>query len=203
MTAAGATAPAGRGEQPGESSVPEGAGPPAAASSPRGPARSSVLGVVWAACLLGLAVVAGHDTLAYAGVLSGEPWLERAVSGVDGTGPESWWVPVAIAAIVVGLALVLLALQPRPRLGRAVQAHTGVFLLDRGLRRLAASTAEDVDGVGAASASVRRGSVTVHVHAVVGHGGDDLDRRVTEVVEQRLARLEDPPRVRVRDRARS
>ncbi len=173
--------------------------PPQTAKDPRGFARVAVFGVLWSLALVALAVVAGHDALAYWGLISGTPWIESALTYADGLPPQFSWVVVAVVAGLVGLVLVYVALRPRPHLGTPVRAQTGVFLLDRGLRRLAAATAEDVDGVDTAKASISGRRVTVTVHGLSADRDPDLEGRVKQQLEGRLEALENAPRLRVRD----
>ncbi|CAN5816925.1 hypothetical protein BH20ACT6_BH20ACT6_19060 [soil metagenome] len=176
--------------------------PPRTAKDPRGFARVTVFGVLWSLALLALAVVAGHDALAYGKLISGTPWIDSALTSLDGTKPLFSWVVFAGLAVLVGLVLVYFALRPRPYLGAAVRAETGVFLLDRGLSRLAAAAAEDVDGVDAARASTSGRRVTVDVHGLSAERDSELEGRVRERVQSRLEPLEQPPQVRVRDQGR-
>jgi len=200
--APGAGGPAHRGERIGPRSSETAPAPPTAAKDPRGFARVAVVGVVCSVGLLALAVVAGHDALASAGALSDPPWVEEALTSIDGTTPEYWWVPVAALVAVIGLLLVFIAVQPRPHLGLPVRAGTGVFLLDRGLGRLAAAAAQDVEGVDSSHASGSRRAVRVDVRGLTPDRDRELERRVTAVLGERLQPLESTPRIRVRDRGR-
>ncbi len=174
-------------------------GTPPAAKDPRGFPGVVILGVLWALVLIALGVVAGHDTLAYTGILSGEPWVERALSAVDGSQPQYWLVGVGVIAIVVGLVLLLAALRPRAHLGRALYADTGVFLLDRGLQRLVATAAEDVDGVDWAKTSGRGSKLRVDVRGLSVGQDTDLEERVRNSLDARVSALRSPPSIQVND----
>lgn len=176
--------------------------PPPTAKDPRGFARVTVFGVLWALALIALAVVAGHDALAYGKLISGKPWLESVLTAVDGMKPLFSWVVAAVVAVLIGLLLVYVALRPRPRLGTPVRAETGVFLLDGGLRRLAAGAAEDVDGVDTAKASTSGRRVSIDVHGLSADRDTALEGRVREHVQSRLQQLDNSPQVRVRDQGR-
>lgn len=174
-------------------------GTPPAAKDPRGFPGVVVLGVLWALVLIALGVVAGHDALSYAGALAGDPWIERALTGVEGTQAAYWFVVVAVIAIAVGLVLLASAIRPRAHLGLAVRAETGVFLLDRGLQRLAAATAEDVDGVDWAKTSSRRRKLRVDVRGLSVGEDSGLESRVSQTLDARMAALRSPPSIQVRD----
>lgn len=178
------------------------AGPPLPAKDPLGFARVAVLGVVWALLLLALAVVAAHDVLVRTEVLSGSSWVERSLGAVDGEQPRYWWVIVAVPVALLGLALIYVALRPRPYLGRQLEASTGVFLLDRGLRRLAEAVAEDTDGVDSAQARGSGRTLTIDVRGLSPKRDSGLESRVGDAVRARLESLRSVPHVRVRDRER-
>ncbi len=177
-------------------------GPPPA-KDPRGFARVAVFGVLWSLCLIALAVVAGHDALAYAGATSAEPWIEQVLGVAEGAGPQAWFVAAGVAAVLVGLVLTLVAIRPRPYVGQQVEAKTGVFVLDRGLRNLAAATASDVDGVDTAQATTNRRSIRVTIRGLSADRDRELEQRVTQALEARLEPLRTTPRVRVRDLGKS
>ena len=175
---------------------------PPPAKDPRGFARVGIFGVVWALALIALAVVAAHDVLIYMGAYTDQAWIEQALIAINGIRPQYWWVLLSVLAIAVGLGLVLVALQPRPRLGTPVTADTGVFLLHRGIRYLAVATAEDVDGVAAATARTTGHRLSVEVRGLSIGRDRDLEDRVTAALRERLQPLESIPRIRVRDRGR-
>jgi len=170
-----------------------------AASDPRGFPGVVLLGALWALVLIGLGVLAGHDALVYAGALSGPAWVEQALGSADGESATYWAVVVGVAAVLVGLALLAAAIRPRSYLGRAVNASTGVFLLDRGLRNLATTAAEDVDGVDWARASHRGRTLRVDVRGLGVEEDEQLESRVRTAVEERFSALRTPPAVQVRD----
>lgn len=172
---------------------------PPAAKDPRGFPGVVVLGAVWALLLIGLGVLAGHDTLVYTGALSGEPWIERMLTAVDGSEASYWLVIAGAAAVLLGLALLVAAIRPRAHLGRQVRASTGVFLLDRGLRRLVSTAAADVDGVDSASASTGRRKLRVEVRGLGVEEDHDLEGRVTAALDAKVAALQAPPPIHVHD----
>lgn len=177
-------------------------GTPPAAKDPRGFARVSLLGVVWSLVLLALAVVAGHDVLVIVEALTGSQWVQQALEWVDGRRPLYWWVIVAVLVALLGLLLVYVALRPRPYQGRQLEAQTGVFLLDRGLRSLAQAVAEDTDGVDSASARTSGRTLKLEVRGLAPERDTDLEDRVAQRVQSRLELLHSPPRVVVKDTGR-
>lgn len=165
------------------------------ATTPVGPGAISAVGMVLAALVTAVGVVATRDSLVAAGVLGGSLWLEAAVAPLDGLATAGWAVPVGLVLVGIGLWLLLAALRPRPRTAIAVQAQTGVFLRPRGVQRLAVTAAEHVDGVLTAKASTGRRQVSVTATTT---GDEGIGDRIREAVTDRLAPLASPPAVRVR-----
>lgn len=172
---------------------------PPAAKDPRAFARVAVLGVLWSLILVGLAGVGGHDVLVYIGPTTGPAWIEQGLGWTDGVGPQYWWVIVAVVAALLGLLVAYVAVRPRRYLGTRVRADTGVFLLDRGLGRLAAATAEDCDGVDSAHATARASTLSVRIRGLSVGRDRALEERVAAALEERLRPLQAVPRIKVRD----
>lgn len=168
--------------------------PMSPAKTPVGPGAVSLVGVVLAALVTGLGVVAIRDALVLAGVVGGTAWTERMRASLDGLTPGGWAAPLGIALLLAGIWLVLAALLPRPPTAVPVQSRTGVFLRRQDVRRLAAGAAQHVDGVLSAQASGRR-TLTVLVRQT---GDEGVADRVRTAVSERLAVLTSPPSITVK-----
>ncbi|WP_148281486.1 Asp23/Gls24 family envelope stress response protein [Tsukamurella sp. 1534] len=83
--------------------------------APRRTDGAVLLSVPVLLALLGLGAVALHDALVAQGWLSGARWLDGPVRAADDLGWAWWTWPLAIASIVLGLVLVVLAIKPRKR----------------------------------------------------------------------------------------
>jgi hypothetical protein len=168
------------------------------AKTPVEPGRISLVGVVLAVLVILVGLIGVRDALTSAGVLSGESWLERGIDALDGLEPQWWLVPLGVLLVMLGLWLLLVALRPRPRTAVALTSETGVFMHPRELKKLTKRAADDVDGVTSTrvSATRRVAKVTVTVTGEKGHVAEE----VRAAVQDRLAALDPPPRVKVTTR---
>jgi hypothetical protein len=135
-----------------------------------------------------------REALVRAGLISGRPWLEALIRGLDGLRPQWWGLPLGLAAVLAGLWLLLAALWPRPRTTLTVRSRTGVVLPRRAVGRLAVRAAQDVDGV--LSARARIGRRRIDVATVVTGEPTAVAQDVQRAVEERLAVLQPTPKVR-------
>jgi len=171
--------------------------PPAAAKAPLGPGGITAVGVVLALGLLGLGVVALHDALIATSLVAGPAWIGSALGALDGVEPASWMVPAGVVLVIVGVWALVIALRPRPSTGIALTARTGVYLRARDVARIAATAADDVDGVAAVKASATRRTVTVTV-SVRGDETEQVAAAVRGAVAEALQALTAAPQIRVR-----
>lgn len=169
--------------------------PMGAAQAPNDPGTISAVGIVLALLLTALGVVAVRDALVAGDVLAGTPWLQAAITPLDGLQPAGWVLPVGLVLFALGWWLLLAALRPRPRTIFAVQAQTGVFVRPRDVQRLAVTAAEHVDGVLSAKASVTRRKVTVTATTT---GDERTGDQVRLAVRDGLAPLASPPAAQTR-----
>lgn len=89
-------------------------------NAPRRTAGSSIVAVPVLLAILALGVVALRDTAVSLGWLGGSPWID-AVPRIADDLRWAWWTwPAAIAAIVLGVVLVISAVKPRRR------SHTAI-----------------------------------------------------------------------------
>lgn len=120
--------------------------------------------------------------------------------------PGAWII--AIAAVVIGLVLLLAALIPGKFSGMQVQAgrnddrDTEALLSNRALTRLATAQAERMDGVITSKAKAKGEKIRLTVTSPLRQPGD-LRRRVAESVSERLQStgLVQKPKVGVRVRS--
>lgn len=179
---------------PPASSRPPGA-PLPAAKAPVGPGLITGLGLLWSLVLIGVGVVGVQAALVAAGWLDGTSWLTWILEQLDGLTPSVWMVPVGIVLVLLGLWLLLMALRPRPAKDMTLDASTGVFLKPADVARLAAASADQVDGVQDVRASASRGGVALRV---VGTGSSAVAGDVERAVADRLSAFDPPVRVSVR-----
>ena len=132
----------------------------------------AVPGVVWpalvlAASLLGLAFIGVRDLVADLGWADGDPWTADLVERLDGAdlAAAPWWI--AALLVVVGAALVALAVRPARTTHRQARDGLDLWLTPDALAAMVEATADRVAGVVSAEATPRRGGrrIRVRVHA--------------------------------------
>lgn len=165
-----------------------------AAKAPVGPGLLSLLGLLAALALTALGIVAGHDALAWGGVVQGDPWTRLLVRAIDARQASPWLVPIGVALVLLGLWLLVVALRPRPRPSTQLKAQTGVYLRTRDVARLSRGAAESVGGVLSADTRASRRAVDVTVHTT---GDSAIPAAVEEAVTRRLSALDRTPTVTV------
>lgn len=167
-----------------------------AAKTPVGVGPISILGPILAVLALAAGGILVRDALVWFGIITGPAWTSKAAWSVNGMTPQGWLIPVSIAAVLLGLWLLMVGLRRRPRTGIALAADTGVFLRPVDVARLARARAEDVNGVLHATANATRRTVTVTVTST--NEGDDVSNAVQQAVTDRVSALASAPTVRVR-----
>ncbi|TRW86350.1 hypothetical protein FK535_07795 [Mycolicibacterium sp. 018/SC-01/001] len=162
-------------------------------------AAASKVAVVLAILLAALGVVAVRDAIVGLGWASGSTWLPAVADAVDGFEAADWLTVAGVAAVLVGLALIVLALKPRRRTAVAVTAQTPMYLTVDGVAALAGAAARDVPGVVDARATSSRRRVVIRCR-VTRDDRDAVRGIITDAVTRRLSPLQSPPRVVVRTR---
>ncbi|RVW01089.1 DUF6286 domain-containing Asp23/Gls24 family envelope stress response protein [Rhodococcus xishaensis] len=153
--------------------------------------------------LLALGVVAARELLISRGTLPGAPWLRNTFEWAGRQHWNHWLVIVALAALALGILLVLLALSPRARTHVPVRADSDtptVWLRPVDVARLCSTRAGAVAGVADVHTTVDRRRATVHVTAQPGAPIDDLGTSVETTVEDALALLDRKLKLRVKIR---
>ena len=168
-----------------------------AAKAPVGPGVISLLSLLAALALTALGVVAGHDALAWGGVVQGDPWTRLMVRALDARQASPWLVPIGVLLVLLGLWLLVVALRPRPRPATQLKAQTGVYLRTRDVARLSRGAAESVGGVLSADTRASRRAVEVTVHTT---GDSAIPAAVEEAGTRRLSALDRTPTVTVTTR---
>lgn len=162
-------------------------------------AAASKVAVVLAILLAAVGVVAVRDAVVGLGWASGTTWLPVAADAVDGFAPVAWLTAAGVAVVLIGLALVVLALKPRRRTAVAVTAQTPMYLTVDGIAALAGAAARDVAGVVDARATSTRRRVVVRCR-VTRDDSSAMRATIDEAVTRHLSVLQNPPRVTVRTR---
>lgn len=158
------------------------------------PAAATV-GVLAALAVTAAGAVAIRDTLVAADLVAGTSWLQWVLDKGEVLKPAGWMTPAGIAAVVIGLVILVAALKPRKTTHLAV-GDAGVWIRSRDAARLAGDTATTVDSVisAATSAKGRR----LHVTAVATGDAVRVREELTTAIAQRLQTVTPQPRLRTR-----
>ncbi|WP_225752803.1 DUF6286 domain-containing protein [Actinotalea sp. Marseille-Q4924] len=161
---------------------------------PRKAAGAGIIGMLLAVLLVALGILLVHEGLALQGWIDGSPLLEGVLSRRAVVEPGLLTTVVAAALALLGLWLLVTAFRRGRRRGVELDARTRVWMSHRDLDRLVTGTAEEVDGVLGARASVGRRRAVVHVDTTT----PEVRGEVAAAVERRLTALDGRPRVDVR-----
>lgn len=113
--------------------------------------------------LIGIGVVGVHDLAVARGWASGKTWAGAVADALDGRTADGVAVAAGVIAILVGLAVVVVALKPARRTHDRALVESDVWITSSALSAVAAKAAEDTPGVAEASARTRRSRVLVTV----------------------------------------
>ncbi len=173
--------------------------PFATARRPTASPAAAPVAVLLALAVFALGVIAVLDALTATTALSHPHWVTDVARNLDGTTAKGWMVPAGIAAVVVGLVLVIMALKPRRKTGIEVTSSVAMWTRPGDVARLATDSARAEAHVLRASstATARKVTVTVHTDAT---DTSDITSEVKATVQARLAALTTEPRVTVRAR---
>ncbi len=176
--------------------------------------RSLRRGTATVTALVVLALMALVAYLTISRIATGQ-WPAWADGGLAQVPSLTWMMPALIAAeaVLILLGLVLLAKALRPGVLRVAQVaspaspavrHTDVTLSRRGVARLAASRADEIDGVDSLSTTATGRRVTLKVDTRSADAAG-VRETVRAAVAERLAQatLQPSPRVSVDVRSRT
>jgi hypothetical protein len=152
--------------------------------------------------LVAVGVIGIRDGIVATGWMGGSMWTANVVNWIDGLTFAPWMIPAGIAAILVGLVVLLVALAPRRTTAVELSGKTSVVIAHRDIARIAESAARTVPGVISARADSRRRSVTVRV-ATTGQDATTVKSAVSQAVGAALSALSSQPKIGVRTRSGS
>lgn len=165
---------------------------------PRGPARAGIIGLVLAVLLVALGVLLVHEGLSLLGWVDSGPVVDQVLTREGVVEPGAVTTVVAAVLALLGVWVLLSAFRRGRRRGVGLGTASAVWMSHGDLDRLITGTAEEVDGVLDARATVGRRRAVVHVETTT----PDVRDEVAAAVERRLSALEDRPRVVVQDSPR-
>lgn len=156
-------------------------------------------GPLIAVVVLAAGVVGIRDGILAAGWITGTSWTVTAAEWIDGLAFAGWMVPVAIAAIIIGLLLLLAALRPRRKTAVELTAQTSVWIEPAAIAQIAADVARSVPGVLGARATASRRGVTIRAQ-VTGDDRSGIGDTIAEQVKIALEPVQKAPKITVRSR---
>lgn len=170
-----------------------------AARTPVGVGSAPLVALFVALLLIALGVVAVRDALVEAGALGGISWTKSTIDWFDGSGPTAGVVAVSLAAIVLGLILLVPVFWRRPRKAVALDSQTGVFLRTPDLAKIAREATRDIDGVTDVHARASRRKLVVVVQTITAKDeAHEIRNAVTDQLAQMQSALAKPLRAKVR-----
>ncbi|MEV6283899.1 DUF6286 domain-containing protein [Kribbella sp. NPDC051770] len=153
------------------------------AKKPVAAPAAAVVGVLAALAVIAAGAIGIRETLVSTGLIGGAPWLEWLLTKAEVLKPVSWMTPAGIAAVLLGLLILIAALKPRKATHLAV-GDQGVWIRARDAARLAAATATQVDSVTAAA--VRARGRRLRVTATTLDNDPRVRDELTTAIDQRL-----------------
>ncbi|MHC3000736.1 hypothetical protein [Gordonia sp. GN26] len=171
------------------------------ATHPFTPARhpgAAIAGAVLGLALIGVGVTAIRDIAVQAELLDGQQWSRTAADWIAELSWQDWMWPAAAGLLVVGLALVWIAVKPRQRSHLRLTAP-GLWTRPSDLARRCSAAVTELPGVYDADTIVTRRKVKALVQGRSSVADRDL---IASTLEDVVSVLESPPRVVVRLRLR-
>ncbi|MBD8606800.1 hypothetical protein IFT73_08030 [Aeromicrobium sp. CFBP 8757] len=155
---------------------------------PTGRPGASGASLLLGVALIGLAVVSVHDLAVDRGWAGGPSWTGSLLDAADGLTAGTGVVVAAVAAVAIGLILLVVAFKPAPRTHESTPGPSDVWVTRKAVRAVAVGAAEDTAGVAAARATHRRGRVVVTVQSDRPDAAPHVEASVREALAGLTAR---------------
>ncbi|MGC0365341.1 putative alkaline shock family protein YloU [Rhodococcus sp. 27YEA15] len=154
---------------------------------------AAVSAVLIAIGLLGLAFVVAREWFVHRGTYDSAPWIRNGVEWASRLHWQTWLLPTAVAAVVIGLALIVSAFKSRAKTHVALgeSSNSTVWMRPTDIARLCSGHATAVPGVLSARTNVTRKRVTVNID-ISGENRGELIESVTAAVRPHLDILQQP-----------
>lgn len=148
--------------------------------------------------LAAIGVIAGHDLMVRLEAIGRPEIIAGFVDWLDGHGWDAVLLPASVAALILGTALVLVAVKPRRRTHVRVLGDADMWLRPVDVGRLASRIARRCPGVYDATAIAAPRAVTVSIDGAAPNGDDPADDVRAAVAAELGGAVADPPTVKVR-----
>lgn len=185
------------------------AGPPPAADRryqlpqarvPTAAPAAAPVAVLAALGLVGVAVVAGREFLLARELVAGPDWVASASTWLARLRWQDWMDAPVVAALVLGVVLLVVAVTPRARVGLRVRSEASLWMRPVDVARMCTARVLSITGAVDARTTVTRRKVVVRVTVEPGQSEAELrefDQRVRASLSAELGLLAAPPRLRL------
>ena len=165
---------------------------PVAGRPPTAAPAAAPAGALLALALLGVGVIALRDTAVALQWLRGTPWIDTLLLRIDGMQFASWMIPAGIAAVAVGITMMVSALRPRPQnRARGKRPLLGVDLT-MGAGRDHTHAANSVPGVFDARSAATLRALTVSARVADAKTAETKTREIDAAVRAATQILRKP-----------
>ena len=171
---------------------------PLAGRAPSALPAAAPAGVFLALLLLGLGVVALRDTAVALQWLPGTPWIDEVIHRIDGLYFVSTMIPAGIAALAVGVTLLISALRPRRSTALKVTADSSIWISPWELAAVATHAANAVPGVFAARTAATRRTLTVSARVADTTTAQAKTTTIEAAVRTATAIVASPPKITIK-----
>ncbi|MEP9393383.1 hypothetical protein ABLE92_23430 [Gordonia sp. VNQ95] len=155
---------------------------------------AAIVGSIIGLLLVGLAAVGIRDHIVRFGWITGNPWLGDAATWIAHSTWQGWMWPAAIGLVVVGLAMLWLAIKPRRKSHVSLGDHRVMWTRRGDVARRVSASLLAVAGVEHATTVVGRRTARVTVTTT----GDVDTAALIAQGRSAVASLKRPPRIKIR-----
>jgi hypothetical protein len=155
---------------------------------------AAIVGSIIGLLLLGVAAIGIRDHIVRFGWISGSPWSENAADWIARSTWQTWMWPAAIGLVIVGLAMLWIAVKPRRRTHVPLGDHQVMWTRRGDVARRVSASLLAVAGVEHATTVVGRRTARITVTTT----GDVDVATLTTPAEKAVAALKHPPKIKVR-----
>lgn len=168
-----------------------------AAKPPVGSGPTPLVAQVVAVLVIALGVVGVQEALARTGIVT-TSWTSWVLTHLAGRTADFSVLVGSVVLALVGLALLVLVVRPRPRKTLTLDAHTGVYLRTGDLARIVQSRVDGAEGVTDVDTTSQRSRLSVGVRTIEPAARDaELEADVRARLEPVFAALTNAPRLDV------
>ena len=147
--------------------------------------------------LIALGIVGAHETWVVASDTNAGSWFQPFFDVMANDNVETWMVWAGVAAIIVGLILLIAVFKPRRKTHTQIESDkASMWTRSVDIARRSSAIARDVPGVAGASTQAVGPKVTVTVEGDVDDA--ELKQRVEDSVNHALTETANNPQVTVK-----